>query len=187
MPFTFRHARFGQGPARKLRLPLILVLAAAMAPLPFMRVSEIAQAQEQTSTVRFETEPLILTTTDGKRHSLTVELALDTAQRAQGLMFRRTMAADHGMLFDFGTTRRVMMWMKNTFLPLDMLFVSKDGIVQSLHENAVPQSEAIIDSQVPVAYVLELNAGTIRQLSVTPGARLESAQISHRAKPVEAD
>lgn len=146
-----------------------------------------AQAQQGIGKVTFETGALTLQTTDGKRHSFTIELALDSDQRAQGLMFRKSMAADHGMLFDFGTTRRVMMWMKNTILPLDMLFVSKEGRVETLHENAVPQSEAIIDSQVPVAYVLELNAGTIKRLAITPGARLETPQIGPSAKPVEAD
>ena len=69
-------------------------------------------------------------------------------------MNRRHMARDHGMLFDFGVTRRVMMWMKNTYLPLDMLFIAKDGKIETIRENAVPLSEAIIDSRVPIAFVL---------------------------------
>ncbi|PYE42612.1 hypothetical protein DFI02_106185 [Rhizobium sp. PP-F2F-G20b] len=133
--------------------------------------------------VTFEKAPLRIATTDGKTHIFTVELALDSNQRAQGLMFRREMPADHGMFFDFGQTRQVMMWMKNTFLPLDMLFVSKDGKVETIHENAVPHSESIIDSRVPVAYVVELNAGVAKTLSITPGAHVELPSQLPAAKP----
>lgn len=127
--------------------------------------------------VKFTTERMRLVTADSKSHELTVELAIDADQREQGLMFRRSMAPDHGMLFDFGETRRVMMWMKNTHLALDMLFADKRGVVRTVHENAVPFSEAIIDSREPVAFVLELNAGTVKRLGIKPGDRLEGARI----------
>lgn len=125
-------------------------------------------------TVRFDTAPLVIRTQDGRSHSFTVELALDEDQRAQGLMFRRAMAPDQGMLFDFGEVRRVMMWMKNTYLPLDMLFIGRNGRVETIRENAVPLSEAIIDSGKPVAFVLELNAGTVSRLHLTAGDRVET-------------
>ncbi|SES06455.1 DUF192 domain-containing protein [Rhizobium sp. NFR03] len=143
----------------------------------------LAAASSNAADVTFESAPLTIETTDGRTHAFTVELALDSDQRAQGLMFRREMPSDHGMLFDFGQTRQVMMWMKNTFLPLDMLFVSKDGKVETVHENAVPHSEAIIDSRVPVAYVVELNAGTAKTLSITPGARIDLPRQLPMAKP----
>ncbi|QLL61466.1 DUF192 domain-containing protein [Sinorhizobium mexicanum] len=126
--------------------------------------------------VSFGRDKLRLLTGTGA-HDLTVELAVDPGQREQGLMYRRQMAPDHGMLFDFGETRRVMMWMKNTYLPLDMLFVARDGTVRTIHENAVPLSEAIIDSGEPVAFVLELNAGTVKRLGIEPGDRLEGSRI----------
>jgi uncharacterized membrane protein (UPF0127 family) len=72
--------------------------------------------------------------TGGKVHKFTVELAVDNDQRSQGLMNRRHMARDHGMLFDFGVTRQVMMWMKNTYLPLDMLFIAKDGKIETIRK-----------------------------------------------------
>lgn len=143
----------------------------------------LAAATSNAADVAFESTPLTIETTDGRKHAFTMELALDSDQRAHGLMFRREMPADHGMLFDFGQTRQVMMWMKNTFLPLDMLFVSKDGKVETVHENAVPHSEAIIDSRVPVAYVVELNAGTAKILSITPGARIDLPRQLPTAKP----
>jgi uncharacterized membrane protein (UPF0127 family) len=128
--------------------------------------------------VTFEIAPLQIIATGGKLHKFTVELAVDSDQRSQGLMNRRHMARDHGMLFDFGVTRQVMMWMKNTYLPLDMLFIAKDGKIETIRENAVPQSESIIDSRVPVAFVLELNGGTVNRLGIAPGDIVDSARIS---------
>jgi uncharacterized membrane protein (UPF0127 family) len=87
------------------------------------------------------------------------------------------MPADHGMLFDFGTTRPVLMWMKNTPLPLDMLFLDAKGAVVSIQENAVPYSEAIIDSRAPVKYVIELNGGTAAKLGLKVGDKVSSATI----------
>ncbi|WP_026623233.1 uncharacterized protein M728_001361 [Ensifer sp. WSM1721] len=127
--------------------------------------------------VSFAKDKLRLITADGRAHDLTVELAIDPDQREQGLMYRRQMAAEHGMLFDFGETRRVIMWMKNTYLPLDMLFIAEDGTVRTIHENAVPLSEAIIDSREPVAFVLELNAGTVKRLGIRPGDRVRGSGI----------
>ena len=74
--------------------------------------------------------------------AFTVEIAADSEQRAQGLMNRKDMADDGGMLFDFGTTRRVYMWMKDTYLPLDMLFLNQNGAVVSITPDTVPLSEA---------------------------------------------
>jgi uncharacterized membrane protein (UPF0127 family) len=127
--------------------------------------------------VEFAKDRMRLVTADKTVHELTVELAVEPDQREQGLMFRRSMAPDQGMLFDFGETRRVMMWMKNTYLPLDMLFIDSKGTVRTIREGAVPLSEAIIDSGEPVAFVLELNAGTVKRLQIRPGDRLEGARI----------
>ena len=123
----------------------------------------------------FDTQPLTIVTKDGKSHAFTVELAVTPGQREQGLMNRREMAPDHGMLFAFGETRQVFMWMKNTYLPLDMLFIGKDGKVRTIKENAEPHSEAIIDSRGPIDYVLELNGGTVKRLGIRPGNRVRNA------------
>jgi len=98
-----------------------------------------------------------------------VELANDDATREKGLMFRKEMPKDHGMLFDFGTDRVAYMWMKNTFIPLDMVFIRADGEVASIARNAQPQSLAIISSGVRVRAVLELNAGEADAIGVKPG------------------
>lgn len=129
----------------------------------------------------FAREPLTITGADGSKHVFNVELALTEAQREQGLMFRRMMGENEGMLFDFGETRMVYMWMKNTDLPLDMVFMDKAGTVTHLHSDAVPYSEAIIPSVNPVRYVLELNAGTIKRLHLARGDRVTSAEIEKKS------
>jgi uncharacterized protein len=112
--------------------------------------------------------PLTIDTAAGPQR-FTVELALSPQQQQQGLMFRQSLAADAGMLFDFGDTRPAAFWMKNTFIPLDMLFIAADGHVADLHERAVPLSEATIESKVPVRAVLELNGGSVARLGIHRG------------------
>lgn len=135
----------------------------------FLCLSLTAFAQE-----KFDTQPLTIVTKGGKSHAFTVELAVTPRQREQGLMNRQEMADDKGMLFAFGETRQVFMWMKNTYIPLDMLFIGKDGKVRAIKENAEPLSEAIIDSQGPIDYVLELNGGTAKRLGIRPGNRVQN-------------
>ncbi len=92
---------------------------------------------------------------------------------AQGLMFRRSMAPDRGMLFDFERTEPVAMWMKNTYLPLDMLFIRADGTVARIAADTEPLSTRTITSGEPVLGVLELNAGTAARLGLHPGDKVE--------------
>ena len=99
----------------------------------------------------------------------TVELARSPEQQQQGLMFRQSLAADAGMLFDFRDTQPRTFWMKNTLIPLDMLFIAADGHVADIHERAVPLSEATIESKVPVRAVLELNGGSVARLGIHRG------------------
>jgi uncharacterized protein len=101
-----------------------------------------------------------------------VELA-DTAQlRATGLINRRELAADAGMLFDFSKSAKVSMWMKDTLIPLDMLFIRADGRIANIAERTVPGSLTPIDSQGPVLGVLELNGGTSARLDIKPGDKI---------------
>jgi len=115
-----------------------------------------------------KTSPLVIDT-EGGAQRFTVELAVTPEEQAQGLMFRRAMPADAGMLFDFGGTRPATFWMKNTLIPLDMLFIASDGRIADIHERAVPLSEAMIESKVPVRAVLELNGGTVARLGIHAG------------------
>lgn len=102
-------------------------------------------------------------------HVFQVELANTPESRARGLMYRRAMAEDHGMLFDFGIESTVGMWMKNTCIPLDMIFISRNGVVVSVAMDAEPFSERVISSGKPAYAVIELNAGTARRIGVMAG------------------
>ena len=104
--------------------------------------------------------------------SWNVELASDDASRSKGLMFRKSMPQDAGMLFRFDQTRPVAMWMKNTFIPLDMIFTDESGIITHIHKNAVPHSEDIITSRGPVRFVLEVNSGVADAVALTKGMKL---------------
>lgn len=129
----------------------------------------------------FHIEPIGLTTSAGVQHQFNVEIADTAPKRELGLMYRKTMAADEGMLFVFETSKRVRMWMKNTFLPLDMLFLDKNMTVVGTFENAVPLSEEIIDTGDRVDFVLELNAGTIKQLGIKQGDTIQRGERDKKA------
>ncbi len=154
----------------------IHVIRSAVMALFFM-IAAPAFAQAPMS---FDTEPLIVRTASGKTLNFTVEIADTNEKRQRGLMYRKQMADDAGMIFDFGVSRRVQMWMENTVLPLDMLFVDSTSTITSINANAVPYSEDIIDSTTPVKYVVELNAGAAAKLGIKPGDKLMSATTTRK-------
>ena len=108
----------------------------------------------------------------GARHFFRVELAETPAQQARGLMFRDRLAADAGMLFVYDTPRHVSMWMKNTLVPLDMLFLAADGAIVRIARWATPLSRETIPSGAPVTAVLELAGGAADRLGLAPGDRV---------------
>ena len=114
---------------------------------------------------------LVIETRAGPQ-TFTVELADTDETRRTGLMFRTDLAADAGMLFDFGESRIVTMWMRNTPLPLDMIFITDAGRIAHIAENTVPGSEALISSRYPVASVLEVNAGVVAARGIAVGDRV---------------
>ena len=113
-------------------------------------------------------ERLEIVTASGT-HEFSVEVMRSGPQRERGLMFRRFLPQDRGMLFDFATERPVTMWMKNTYLPLDMIFIGRAGKVVGLAENTEPLSEKIIPSGAPAYGVLEVNAGTAARIGLRIG------------------
>ncbi len=129
-------------------------------------------AQAPSGAVAFPSSPLAIQTGDGKTHRFKVEVARSPEERSQGLMFRRTLAPDAGMLFDFGRTEPVAMWMKNTLIPLDMLFIAGDGAIVNIAQRTVPQSLTPIPSAKPVRFVLELPGGTASRLAIKPGDKV---------------
>ncbi|WP_200340239.1 DUF192 domain-containing protein [Rhodovibrio sodomensis] len=122
------------------------------------------------SAVTFETDKLAIETPSGEVHEFTVELALNDAQRARGLMYRREMAADHGMLFLYDRIGLHSMWMANTYIPLDMLFIKPDGEVVHIAERTVPRSRRPISAGQRVKAVLELRGGTTDRLDIPVGS-----------------
>jgi hypothetical protein len=150
--------------ARRLVLGLVLCLVAACGS-----ASQGAQIDRQSGLV---VEPLQIVTHDGRILNFRVEIADTDASRERGLMFRKSLAGDAGMLFDFKSEQNVSFWMKNTLIPLDMLFIDKDGYIINLAPNATPLSEANIPSGGPVLGVLEIRGGRAAELGVEPGDRV---------------
>jgi uncharacterized membrane protein (UPF0127 family) len=143
------------------RRRVLLLLAAVIADSPF-EVSAEDQLQ------RFATSELTILSATGP-HRFAVEVAETPAQMEQGLMFRRAMAPDAGMLFDYKAPTVATMWMRNTLIPLDMLFVDAQGRIVNIHQRAVPQSLDVIAAEAPVRAVIELNGGTAARLGISPG------------------
>lgn len=114
---------------------------------------------------------------DGGRESFAVELADDTAERAKGLMFREEMDPAAGMLFVYENPRPAQFWMKNTLIPLDMIFADATGLVTRVHANAIPGDLTPIDGGDNVQFVLEINGGLAGSLGIAAGAELRHPAI----------
>jgi uncharacterized membrane protein (UPF0127 family) len=118
-----------------------------------------------------EMQPLEIVTKSGV-HVFTVEMAKTEQERATGLMYRKELPEGRGMLFDFSPEQPVSMWMKNTFIPLDMIFIRSDGRILRIAENTEPHSEKIISSGGLARGVLEVIGGTARKYGIQPGDRV---------------
>ena len=117
--------------------------------------------------------PLTLQTVNGPVQ-FTVEMATSWPQQERGLMFRKSLAPNAGMLFDFVKESNQNFWMKNTLIPLDMLFIAADGTIKHIHANAVPKSEETIPSGGhAVRCVLEINGGSAKLLGIKPGDKVK--------------
>jgi hypothetical protein len=145
------------------------LLAAAFLSMTVLVQSALAQALE----------PVTLVTSSG-RHVFQSEIMRTPDERARGLMFRRHLPADRGMLFDFKEVAPVAMWMQNTFIPLDMVFIRADGTVARVAERTEPMSTRTIPSGEPVLGVLEVNAGTAERIGLKPGDRVEHPMFRPR-------
>lgn len=112
-------------------------------------------------------------------HVFDTEVARTLEERAKGLMFRRTLAEDHAMLFDFGVEQKVIMWMKNTYIPLDMIFVGRNGRIVAIAHDAVPMSEALIPSGRPAYAVIEVAGGVAKKIGAEVGDRVRHPIFSN--------
>lgn len=146
-------------------LSACLLLAFAV-PGP-VRAGEGAQCSENVAILR----------TDGKLAQFRVEIADDPDERAQGLMGRESMPTGAGMLFVYPTPREVAFWMHDTPLPLDMLFIDEAGRVVKVAAQTRPNDDTPIPSDMPVRFVLEINAGLAARLGLGPGAQLAHPAI----------
>ncbi|HUN41488.1 MAG TPA: DUF192 domain-containing protein [Acetobacteraceae bacterium] len=154
------------------RRHLLLLLAALPA---------IARAQEDKITApqpKLPTEKLTIVTKDGKRHDFTVELATTPREQEVGEMFRKVVPPDQGMLFVFDFPRESPFWMKNTLVPLDMVFINPDGTIRAIADNTVPESLAPVSSHGPVLAVLELAGGITAKLNIVVGDKVVAKQFN---------
>ena len=115
---------------------------------------------------------------EGGSESLAVEVADTVAERAQGLMFRETLDPAAGMLFVYDTPKRASFWMKNTLIPLDIIFADATGRVIHVHAGAIPGDLTPIDSMGTVGFALEINAGLAARLGIVPGAEIRHPAIN---------
>ncbi|RST30272.1 DUF192 domain-containing protein [Sphingomonas ginkgonis] len=115
-----------------------------------------------------EQAPLVIRSANGE-HRFTVEIARTAQQQEYGLMNRQTMAADHGMIFPYSPPQQVNFWMKNTLIPLDMLFIKGDGTIADIRTAAPLSLDPVGPGSTPIGAVLELNGGTAAQLGIKPG------------------
>lgn len=113
----------------------------------------------------------------GRAHRFTVELAASEAEQEQGLMYRQSLAPDAGMIFPFDQPRVANFWMKNTYIPLDMIFIRKNGSIARIAANAVPTTLDVVSSNEPVTAVLEIAGGRAAELG------LSSGDVVHWAQP----
>lgn len=142
---------------------------ARIAVFVFLMISAPVVAQEP---VTFETDELRIETEDGRVYPFAIELAISPEQQRRGLMFRDHLADDAGMLFLNTDDRIRRFWMKNTFIPLDILFIRADGTIANIARMTEPESERLIKSTGPVRAVLELRGGLTRELSISAGDRV---------------
>ena len=161
------------GSSRSARAFLALVVAAAltMFAVAGMRTGTGAAHAQSPATTSAALEPLAIVSGD-RRHVFSVEVMRTEEQRAMGLMYRRFLPADRGMLFDFKQIQPVQMWMQNTYISLDMIFIRADGIIARIAEHTEPLSTRIVPSGEAVLSVLEVNAGTAARLGIKPGDRV---------------
>ncbi len=107
-------------------------------------------------------------------HAFNVEIADEPAERERGLMYRTEMAQDAGMIFEYETPEVITIWMKNTVLPLDIVYVNAEGTVTRVAPDAVPYSLSIISSETPAVAAIEFNAGTAARIGLAPGDTVRS-------------
>lgn len=150
----------------------MLVAIATLAP-PFHPPALARASAEGRPQAGLKVIPLSLRTANGKVHAYKVEVAATPDQQAHGMMFRTTVPPKTGMLFPLSPPRNAAFWMRNTFVPLDLIFIGSDRRVRNIIADAVPKSEAMLPSVGPVVAVLELAGGEAQRIGLAPGDRVD--------------
>jgi uncharacterized membrane protein (UPF0127 family) len=160
--------------ARSTLFPALALACAVALGGGMLAAPVYAQGGQVTSPAGLRVDALTIVKQDGLRESFSVEIAETPKTVQDGLMHRTEMARDAGMLFYFGSgEREVAFWMKNTLIPLDMIFIRADGTIANIHENAVPMSLQSVPSRAPVLAVLELNGGEAAARGIQVGDRVD--------------
>lgn len=143
---------------------------AALFALVLMTAIAVMPTGSEAADMRHETLTLI---TAGGEKKIDIEVAATMAEQMRGLMFRTSLADGNGMLFPYTPARELTMWMKNTYIPLDMVFIRPDGVVHRIEVRTEPLSETVISSGGPMAAVLELAGGAAERLGLKAGDRID--------------
>jgi uncharacterized protein len=147
-----------------------LIRVASHAALFFVLLVTVGGLAASSGMAEMRREKLTLVTGSGS-HEFEVEVTATAEDKAKGLMFRRSLAPNAGMLFPYEPPQEATMWMKNTYISLDMIFIRSDGVVHRIERGTEPFSERTISSNGRVSAVLELNAGTADRIGLSPGDR----------------
>ena len=150
-------------------------LALLVLPLAACNPGSTTQAQTTTPAAMDDFHAVIHTSTGD--YPFNIEIADTPAEQSRGLMYRQTLAPDAGMLFDYGTERKVSFWMQNTFIPLDMVFIGADGLVKHIYAKAKPMDTTSIPSRYPVRFVLEIPGGRAAEIGLKEGDRIEHVRV----------
>ena len=168
---------------RTLIAIIVLLILLAALPLVLGAYGKAHAADDPTGPqTTLPKQPLTIVDDQGKPHHFKVEMATTPQEQATGLMFRKTVPADSGMLFVFPEVQPEPFWMKNTLVPLDMVFINADGTIRAIAENTVPFSLAPVDSGGPVKAVLELQGGLTAKEDIAVGDQVQAPAFGN-AKP----
>ncbi len=154
---------------KSLKYIVLFVLAGGAVAWPLLS----GATQRPDGQIRYlQPSSVTIETKDGQDYTFNVEMATNSADQARGLMYREHMDNSSGMLFLFDDEDRRTFWMKDTLIPLDIIFIGRDGIIDHIHHSAKPQDETRITSEKPALAVLEINGGQTGTLNIVEGDKV---------------
>lgn len=166
---------------RTIIAAIVILLCLAAVPLLLAKCTPVhAQGDDPTGPQpTLPKQPLVIIDDQGHAHPFQVEMAMTQQEQDTGLMFRKSVPPGTGMLFVFPTVQPEPFWMKNTLVPLDMVFINADGTIRAIAENTVPYSLAPVDSGGPVKAVLEVQGGLTAKENISVGDQVQAATFGN--------